>query len=192
MKKKATKSTKGRSVKGRVTRTDKDNLSGAVSRDEYRDMPIDDAWFADGKPAANVGFSMGHTINKGDYESVRIECSLHVPCLSGEIAAVQPKVRSTVEDWLGEAVVNAKRELGLLGDFPEAGATSGADKPVSTPDGGSTPKSSDTAPEAQETGNSDGSPPWETEFTEEPSESSAEAPKGGDEDFDLMQELGIV
>ncbi len=183
----------GRAVKGRVTRTDKDNVSGAVSRDEYRDMPVDDAWFDSSKPTANVGFSMGHTINKGDYESVRIECSLHIPCYTHEVVKVQPLVRGTVEDWLGTAVLNAKKEMGLLGDI-------GVDNATPSPDGPSESKPSKTGPEAQESKDS-ATPPWEGgSGDEEPAVKEPEVSTGDPEnerkgdvgdDFDLMRELGI-
>lgn len=181
----------GRKIKGRVSRKDKNSLTGAVIRDEFRDIEIDEVWLAGDKPVANVGYTMGYTINKGDYESVRIDCSLFVPCYSEEVAKVQPRVKAQVEDWLGEAVMSAKRELGLV--------TGGLDdrkheNALDTPSGeGEAQKVAETPPEAQEPADSGGLP-WDTPETDDErrdAEESIVGPIKGD-DFDLMKDLDIV
>jgi len=186
--------TAGRKIKGRVRRKDKNNLTGAVVRDEFRDIEIDEVWLAGDKPVANVGYTMGYTINKGDYESVRIDCSLYVPCYSEEVTKVQARVKAQVEDWLGEAVMTAKRELGLVTGNTVALEDRKHENAPDRPSGeGETQKAAETPSEAQERPSS--GLPWEGDSPTRPAPveagESIVGPING-EDFDLMKELGIV
>ncbi len=62
-------------------------------------------------PLCNVGISMSHTKNLGDYESLRIEVSLHVPCENEEIDDafdateewVAAKLKATFEKVMADA-----------------------------------------------------------------------------------------
>lgn len=181
----------GRKIKGRVSRKDKNNMTGAVVRDEFRDIEIDEVWLAGDKPVANVGYTMGYTINKGDYESVRIDCSLYVPCYSEEVTKVQPRVKAQVEDWLGEAVMAAKRELGLVtGGLDDRKHENALEMPSGE---GETQKAAETPPEAQERPSS--GLPWEGDSPTRPAPVEAGESIVGpikDDDFDLMKDLGIV
>ena len=58
-------------------------------------------------PTANVGFSMGFTHNCGDYESVKMQVSVNLPCLSTE-----EELNATFEigaEWVDKQLTQAKK-----------------------------------------------------------------------------------
>ena len=57
----------------------------------------------DGDPLCNVGFSVSHTKNLGDYESLRVEVSLHVPCRYEEADEAFDAAAEWVKGKLAEA-----------------------------------------------------------------------------------------
>lgn len=55
----------------------------------------------------NVGVGLSRTINLGDYESLRIETSIHTPCNPGE----EDDAWDAAFEWVLERLVQAKKEL---------------------------------------------------------------------------------
>lgn len=53
-------------------------------------------------PPAHVSVKVSETINMGDYNSVRVECSLHMPVLPemSEIERVKTLCAETVDRWM--------------------------------------------------------------------------------------------
>lgn len=103
-----------------------------------------------------VKYSMGMTINKGNYESVRVDCSLEMPCYSDDVNVVQGVVKDTVVKWLEDAVVEVKNALGIAEQAEEE--AHGDLKLEETPE---------TTPKAQESGDLD-TPPWDDGPSKEP------------------------
>ena len=68
------------------------------------------------EPMANVGISLGRTWSShsvadlADYESVRVEVSLHVPCRVEEV----DEAMAEVERWTQERLETLAVELGLV------------------------------------------------------------------------------
>jgi hypothetical protein len=60
-------------------------------------------------PTAMVRFSGGSTINMGNYESIRFEVGIEMPCYPEEVAEVFATVRATVEAKLKEEVEDARK-----------------------------------------------------------------------------------
>lgn len=60
-------------------------------------------------PTAMVRFSGGSTINMGNYESVKIEVGIEMPCYPEEFAEMFATVRATVEAKLREEVEDARK-----------------------------------------------------------------------------------
>jgi len=53
-------------------------------------------------PPCNVGFSLGMTLNLGNYESVKVSVSLNVPCQHAEIDEIFEFAKGWVDDKLTE------------------------------------------------------------------------------------------
>lgn len=52
-----------------------------------------------------VSYSMGATINLGNYETVRVQCGLSIPIYDGKkFDSAKQKVTEIVEEWLYEEV----------------------------------------------------------------------------------------
>lgn len=105
---------------------------------------------------ARVSYSMGMTINKGNYESVRVDCSLDRPCYYDEVDVVQGMVKDTVVKWLEEAVVEVRNSLGIAEQAEEE--AHGDLKLEKTPE---------ATPAAQESGDLD-TAPWDDDASKEP------------------------
>ena len=105
---------------------------------------------------ARISFSMGITINKGNYESVRIDCSLDKSCYDDEIKVVQEGVKNTVEQWLDQATNECRNVLGIAEQAEEE--AHGDLKSEKTPE---------ATPEAQESGDLDRAP-WDDDLSKEP------------------------
>lgn len=74
--------------------------------------------FTQDDPAAYVRVGAGLTINLGDYESLRIDCSVTLPCHRGELDAayaaasdyVADKLTQEQANWTGTAKHSGKAE----------------------------------------------------------------------------------
>lgn len=106
---------------------------------------------------ARIRFSMGITINKGNYESVRIDCSLDKSCYDDEIKVVQEGVKNTVEQWLDQATNECRNALGIS---EQAEEEAHGDLTLE--------KTPNETPEAQESGDLDRAP-WDDDLSKEPS-----------------------
>jgi len=65
-------------------------------------------------PPAQVGVSLGLTINMGNYESARLDVSINVPCYQEEVEGAYTFARQFVEDRLvGEKkkIMGKKKDL---------------------------------------------------------------------------------
>jgi len=60
----------------------------------------------------NVGFSLAHTMNLGNYESLRVEVSLHMPVYAHEIDWAHEFGSKWVEDKMEAKIDNYKKDLG--------------------------------------------------------------------------------
>lgn len=56
------------------------------------------------QPVANVGFKLGHTINLGNYESLRVDVDVHIPCYTNEIDEVFDYAKGWVEEKFEEVM----------------------------------------------------------------------------------------
>lgn len=63
---------------------------GTQSKQEVIETVISDV------PLANVGMTVGQTLNTGDYNNIKVSVSLHYPCQIEEIDATF----ETVKEWL--------------------------------------------------------------------------------------------
>ncbi len=62
-------------------------------------------------PVCNVGFKMGMTKNLGNYESVRIDVSLYLPCYTSEIETVFEYAREWVDDRMDEVITDINKDI---------------------------------------------------------------------------------
>lgn len=97
---------KERVEKSRATKTKKSGKKDVVHEKEKRDPVILDDVPED--PVCNVGVSLARTVNLGDYESVRVEVSLHAPCLASE-------VDDSADEQVGWCSERLEKVLGELG-----------------------------------------------------------------------------
>ena len=65
------------------------------------------------QPTCNVGLSMGGTINVGNYNSVKVHVSLHVPCYPQEVDTVFDIVKAKVDEKLGALYKEIHEAYGL-------------------------------------------------------------------------------
>jgi len=105
---------------------------------------------------ARVRYSMGMTINKGNYESVRVDCSFDRPCYYDEVDVVHGMVKDTVVKWLEDAVVEVRNALGIT---EQAEEEAHGDLNLQEPP--------ETTPQAQEPGDLD-TAPWDDDSGKEP------------------------
>ncbi|ANO57625.1 hypothetical protein [Vibrio phage vB_VhaS-a] len=79
-----------------------------IVRDEETPINIPDHEFT--QPVANVGFQCSMTKNLGDFESVKVGISVHIPCYTHELdptfghakTFVEDKLNSTMEEYLND------------------------------------------------------------------------------------------
>lgn len=130
---------------------------------------------------ARVSYSMGMTINKGNYESVRVDCSLDRPCYYDEVNVVHGMVKDTVVKWLEDAVVEVRNALGIA---EQAEEEAHGDLNLQEPP--------ETTPEGQESGDL-GIPPWDDDSSKEPLSKAPSKEPILDEEIvkgdDLLKEL---
>lgn len=103
-KKKKKKGKKNKNVekhvgKGKVTITKTD---GAATMEEIKVME-----FESDTPVCNVGMSLGATMNIGNYEAMKIQVSIHIPCHAKDIEPVFGFAR----DWCGEKLETVGKQL---------------------------------------------------------------------------------
>lgn len=72
--------TAGRTVTGRATVTATASDRHGAYHDETRQEALESITFAPGEPIAEVGVEAGLTINLGDYNSLRVHCSVKIQC----------------------------------------------------------------------------------------------------------------
>lgn len=60
------------------------------------------------EPLANVGLTLATTINTGNYNSVKIQVSLHYPCPVAQMDETFELVKTWVDDRLGKLVEEVK------------------------------------------------------------------------------------
>ncbi len=60
------------------------------------EIKVGEAIFVD-KPMANVGMKVGMTKNLGNYESVRVDISLYMPCLTDDVSISE--TFDLIENW---------------------------------------------------------------------------------------------
>jgi hypothetical protein len=68
----------------------------------------DDVLFED--PPCNVGVTAGMTINLGDYNSAKVQVSIHIPCKHEEIEEAYEFGRDWVEGKVTELVEQIKED----------------------------------------------------------------------------------
>lgn len=61
-------------------------------------------------PTANVGFSLSHTKNLGNYESLRVNISLNLPCEPNE--EVIDAAFKQVSNWVDNKMAEVQAEMG--------------------------------------------------------------------------------
>jgi hypothetical protein len=95
-----------RQPEGKTTKTRKNRgvpESEEVEREPYGD-PVDRD---EADPPCNVGFSASRTVNLGNYESLRVEVSLHVPCDQEEVDEAFDAAQVWVQERLEKAIPDA-------------------------------------------------------------------------------------
>jgi hypothetical protein len=83
---------------------------GGVYHETDREVEVLRATFSESDPAAFVRVGAGLTINMQDYNSLRIDCAVTIPCLRGDIEAahriaadfVADKIAEEEANWLGQ------------------------------------------------------------------------------------------
>ncbi len=61
-------------------------------------------------PTCNVGYKMGYTKNLGNFESLRIDVSVNMPCYTTEIGTVFTFCKEWVDDRMNETVEEIEKE----------------------------------------------------------------------------------
>jgi len=62
-------------------------------------------------PTCTVGFKMGYTKNLGNYESMRIDVSVFLPCYTTELDTVFDFAKEWVDDHMEKTVSDIEKEL---------------------------------------------------------------------------------
>ncbi|WYC17951.1 hypothetical protein [Vibrio phage vB_VneS_J26] len=73
-----------------------------ILRDESETTAIPDKEYT--QPVANVGFNCSMTKNLGDFNSLKVGVSLHLPCYVHEIGETYDHAKKFVEDKLNEVM----------------------------------------------------------------------------------------
>ena len=60
---------------------------------------------------ANVGLSVGETINTGNYSSMKYQVSLHVPCYAEEMNAVYKGIKKKLAVWAKELKTDIEAQI---------------------------------------------------------------------------------
>jgi hypothetical protein len=81
-----------------ITKTWKEK-GGIVSETSEQEVVSEKGYV---EPTANVGFSAKATRNLGNFESMQVSVSLHMPCYVGEIDAVFDFAKEWVDAKMGE------------------------------------------------------------------------------------------
>lgn len=101
-------STERKQAKGRTTVTHPD---GSMEQEEET---VQEKAFEG--PICNVGFSLAHTMNLGNYESLRFEVSLHMPVYAHEIDWAHEFGSDWVEKKMEQKIENYKKDLEGTGE----------------------------------------------------------------------------
>lgn len=102
-KKKASKKLKGHKIEGSV------NVKGGGVAPKDAKVHVGDGVYE--QPVCNVGYKVGATKNLGDYNSVRVDVSLFMPCYPSEINDVYSTARDWCEERLEEEMDRIHKDL---------------------------------------------------------------------------------
>lgn len=89
-----TKTVKKSKGKTKIIENEKGEKSEPFEQEEVVDEKLVDT------PQANVGISLSYTKNLGDFNSVKVEVSLHMPCEPTKKDV--NKTAKRVEDWVND------------------------------------------------------------------------------------------
>ncbi|UOX39968.1 hypothetical protein [Vibrio phage V-YDF132] len=95
-------SNKGVSAKLEVMQVD--NESGDETLVHEKEIPVSMPEKEFTQPTANVGYSAGITKNLGDFNSMKIQVSLHMPCYVHEVEPTFDFTRKFVDDKINEVL----------------------------------------------------------------------------------------
>ncbi|UFD98274.1 hypothetical protein S1R3X_000066 [Vibrio phage vB_ValS_VA-RY-4] len=106
-KKKAPKQTAKHTPRARVqvtreTRHDDDHVEEEILKDEEQAVNLPDREFD--QPAANVGFQCSLTKNLGDFNSLKVGVSIHIPCYTHEVHETFELSKKFVDEKLNETM----------------------------------------------------------------------------------------
>lgn len=79
---------------------------GGAYHEEDREVEVLQATFSDAEPPARITVGAGLTINMGNYESLRIDCSVSLPCKPGDLLAAHQIASDFVADRISEEQTN--------------------------------------------------------------------------------------
>lgn len=79
---------------------------GGVYHEEDREVDVLSAAFSEEDPPAFVKVSAGLTINMGNFESLRIDCAVTLPCKRGDLEAAHQIASDFVADRISEEQTN--------------------------------------------------------------------------------------
>ena len=97
----------GKVSKAKVSKTLK--KAGQEMAETHEDVELGEIVYT--QPTCNVGFAMGFTKNLGNYESMRVDVSLHIPCYPDEIGEIFEKAKQWVDDKLTETKAEIEKDL---------------------------------------------------------------------------------
>lgn len=92
----------GRSEQGRAHTTTSVARLKEVYHETDREETLEDRIFEEGQHPARVRFSAGLTINLGDFQSLRLDCSVELPCLPSEIVDAHERASDFVAARIAE------------------------------------------------------------------------------------------
>lgn len=104
---------------------DAGNREEQILRDEETPIAIPDQEFT--QPVANVGFQCSMTKNLGDFESIKVGISVHIPCYTHELdptfghakSFVEDKLNNTMEEYLNDLQGGSAASTEDLASFDE-------------------------------------------------------------------------
>ena len=86
------------------------SVEGQKLKASHKVEPV--AQVVTGKPMCNVGMKLGYTKNIGQFESLKFEVSLYMPCTHKQLDATALFVQGWCDDKLTRIVKDAEAELG--------------------------------------------------------------------------------
>ena len=92
------------------------STSGKITKEEEDEDIIEVKCAPAGVPIADVSYMMGNTFNMGDFNSIKIECMVRLPCVLEEIDDAGKTARRMVQKRLEEdslEIREARKKRGL-------------------------------------------------------------------------------